>query len=333
MDLRQEIIERVYAMKRSMHRRRSRARRGRERKLFDGRVVVGMNAGIGNAVEATPLVQALRTLWERAYITVVAPPGDLFSDWCVPDRVVSSWGEISGDDIDHTFLAWYSSMPEGVPGEIHKAMGAFQDYLLRPEREINLDLARIQGFAGAPPPLYVTMRRPAEPPPDAALRIGIAAGGNAGHRWRNKRWPYYAELIEKLLARHEGVQLCVIGTSTDFDVGEVPRDDRVHDLRDRYSLAETAWMLRHCDLVIGNDCGPMHVADAVLAPTLVLFGPTCEIKNGPRNRGETMNSDAACSPCQYDLKLLDTCDNPVCMTGLPADLVVERAEKIIAAER
>ena len=73
-----------------------------------------------------------------------------------------------------------------------------------------------------------------------------------------------------------------------------------------------------------------YVGEFKGAPTLVLFGPTCEIKNGPRNRGVTLNTDIDCSPCQYNLALLDSCDNPRCMNELTADLVLDRATKMLA---
>jgi ADP-heptose:LPS heptosyltransferase len=332
MDLRQPLIESVYALKRGLRqRRRARDRKAAEGPLRSPRVVVGMDAGIGNAVEATPLVQALRALWPRADLTLVAPFGDLLADWCVPDRIVSGWDAVSSEPIDVAFLTWASPPPAGLPEsvDVHRANRMLPDYLLRPEREVNLDLAREHGWAGDAPPLYVSMRRPDSMPPDARVRIGIAAGGKPDHRWRHKRWPYHAALVDALLERLDGAQVCVFGSEGD-DPAELPRRDNVLDLRGKLSLAETAYVMRRCDLVIGNDCGPMHVADATLAPTLVLFGPTCEIKNGPRNRGAVLSVDAPCSPCQYDLELLDACDNPVCMRELGVDAVVERATRLVA---
>lgn len=331
MGIQRKIVGRVYDAKRALRARKlQRYRDQASAPLVGPRVIVAMDAGIGNAVEATPLVQAIRMLWPRAHMTLVAPDGDLFEGWCVPDRIVGSWDEVSGDDVDHTFLAWFAEAPEGVPGEVHSAMRSFPDYLLRPERDVNMDLARELGYRGDTPPLYASLRRPKQAPPDSTLRISIAAGSNPDHRWRHKRWPHYAALIEGLLERYDDAQVCILGRGEHDFPGAPPESPRVLDLRDRYTLAETAWVLRQSDLVIGNDCGPMHMADAVLAPSLVLFGPTCEIKNGPRNRGVTLNVDVDCSPCQYNLALLDSCDNPRCMNELTAELVLRSAAKMLA---
>ncbi len=325
------IIGRVYDAKRAL---RARKLQGYQEAcagpLVAPRVVVAMDAGIGNAVEATPLAQAIRSLWPRAHLTLIAPFGDLFADWCVADRVVDSWDDIAGDDVDHAFLTWSTAAPDGVQGRVHAAQRLFPNYLLRPEREVNVDAVRKLGYRGDTPPLYVTMRAPERPPPDAALRFCIAACGKREHRWRNKRWGGYAELVEALLARYADAQICILGGTDDDFPGTPPASGRVLDLRNRLTLAQTAWLLRRTDLAIGNDSGPMHIADAVLAPSLVIFGPTCEIKNGPRNRGVPLRFPVECSPCQYDLELLDRCEEPRCMTGLGTAMVLERVIAMLA---
>ena len=77
------------AVKSAIHRRRLAAYRKlpvtREK---DPRILIAMNAGVGNAVEATPLVQATRALWPGAELTLYEPPGDLFDDWCVVDNYI-----------------------------------------------------------------------------------------------------------------------------------------------------------------------------------------------------------------------------------------------------
>ena len=138
---------------------------------------------------------------------------------------------------------------------------------------------------------------------------------------------HWRALASLLLERHPDARLLVVGGPG--DAIDLPRSPRIVDLRGRHTLAETAWTLQRCALVVANDCGPAHVADAVLAPLVVLFGPTCEIKNGPRNRGVALSSDADCSPCQYDLALLDTCDNPVCMQRLSPERVADEADRVL----
>jgi ADP-heptose:LPS heptosyltransferase len=325
MTLRQGAVAGVYRWKRRAWRGRLRRLRERARDpLAAPRVLVRMDAGIGNAVEATPLVQAVRTLWPRAHLTILPPPGDLFDGWCVVDRVARSPEELRGERFDAALLGW-SVEAEGPweAVETVRAQGLFPHWQLRPEREVDMDAARRLGYEGPTPPLYVSTRPRADLLPPHPLTIALAPGGKPLHRWRHKRWPYFGELASLLRARRPDARVCVVGTRDD----ECP--EGVVDLRGRLSLAETAWALQGCALVVGNDCGPMHVADAVLAPALVLFGPTCEVKNGPRNRGVTLTSGAPCSPCQYDLDLLDSCRDPICMLRLSPERVAAEAERML----
>jgi ADP-heptose:LPS heptosyltransferase len=323
----------VYALKKRLWRRRlARFRAAQRKRLVTGRVLVRMDAGIGNAVEATPLVQAIRTHWPRAHLTILPPHGDLLADWSIVDRVALSPVELEGQRFDHTFLTWCVERPGASapfePGRVHRAEGLFPHWQLRPEREVNLDSLRALGYDGPTPPLYVALKEPGNSLPDHAFRIALAPGGKTDHRWRHKRWPHFRALAETLVRDHPDAQVCIVGGPED----ELPSEaSQVCDLRGRHTLRETAWVLKQSRLVIGNDCGPTHIADAVLTPTLVLFGPTCEVKNGPRYRGETLSNDVACRPCQYQLTLLDSCADPRCMLDLTVETVTERVAGMLKA--
>ena len=132
-----------------------------------------------------------------------------------------------------------------------------------------------------------------------------------------------------LLQKFPNLKLLIVGTENDPVDESLLKIDGIVDLRGKCSLAETAWVLKQVDLVIGNDCGPMHIADAVLAEHLVLFGPSCELKNGPRNRGGPIRVEVPCSPCQFNYNLLVTCPKAICMDGITPDLVFSHAEKVL----
>ena len=53
------------------------------------------------------------------------------------------------------------------------------------------------------------------------------------------------------------------------------------DLVGALTLPEAAACLERCALFVGNDSGLMHLAAAVGAPTLGLFGPTPASEYGP----------------------------------------------------
>jgi ADP-heptose:LPS heptosyltransferase len=286
-----------------------------------------MNGGIGNAVQATPLVQAIQAHWPIAQLTLYTPFCDLFDSWCIPVEVVDSTKAVLERTWDDTFVTWSAIWPiRGAEGSTHwgaihtvPLLGA---WFIKPEREYNLDMVRRLGYEGASPPLYVSLRPASSWRPKPGLWIAMVPGGQTSLKWRNKRWPYYSELATALLARFAEVQLCIIGNRDDLSETHFSESDRLLDMRGRLSLAESAWVLKHMFLAVGNDCGPMHMADAVHVPTLVLFGPTCELKSGPQHGGRALTTSISCRPCQY-VQSHVTCADPRCLSDLTVTAVMD----------
>ncbi|MBN1510689.1 MAG: hypothetical protein JXB13_01620, partial [Phycisphaerae bacterium] len=117
------LIRCVTACKRTIRNLRvQRYRRETRKPMIQTRVLVVMNAGVGNAIMATPLVQAIRMHRPRAHLVILPPPGDLFDGWCVADGIVKDPALLKGARFDDTFIAWMSGMPEPAasfsPGRI-----------------------------------------------------------------------------------------------------------------------------------------------------------------------------------------------------------------------
>jgi len=334
--IKRSVLTILLRLKKSVRDRRlARYRRSARRPLFGPRVLVVSNDGIGNAVEATPLLQAVKMLWPRAHVTFLAPQGDLFADWNLLDRITSDVAELAGLTFDHTFMTQAYKLPaSGLPcttGTVHRMRRLLSAWQTKPERQQCVDMIRPLGFRGATPPLYVSLCPPdAHLPPTDGQRICLVPGGKPDDIWRHKRWPYYDALARRLLERDAAGQLVIIGGPQDALPETFPVGERIFDLRGKLSLRQVAWVLKHATLAIGNDCGPMHIADAVQTPGIVLFGMTCELKNGPMYRAVPMNVDVACSPCQYQAEIRDACCDPVCMTGLTVDLVLDQVDRILA---
>jgi heptosyltransferase-1 len=104
-------------------------------------------------------------------------------------------------------------------------------------------------------------------------------------RGRAKLWPAssYRELARQLLA-DPAVLIVILGGP-----GEEPL---LEDVRSGLPesrvvvcapgpIPELAGVIRHAQLAIGNDTGPLHIAAAVGVPSLGLFGPTRGARNGP----------------------------------------------------
>lgn len=126
--------------------------------------------------------------------------------------------------------------------------------------------------------------RPAKSPArPAAPMIGLICGSENNPE---KRWPapHWQALIRQMAAARPAARFRLFGTASDRSVtGEVARDlgPRAEDLAGRTGLDAFAAGLLECDLLITNDTGGMHLANALGVPVLALFGPTNPRRTGP----------------------------------------------------
>jgi len=85
-------------------------------------------------------------------------------------------------------------------------------------------------------------------------------------------------------------------------------------------------LLERAALVITNDSGPAHLADAVGTPTIVLFGPESPDHYGPLGeRSTAFHAGLYCSPClnAANTKIAPCGGRNVCMQLIPGQDVLE----------
>ena len=93
-------------------------------------------------------------------------------------------------------------------------------------------------------------------------------------------------------------------------------------------LREFAAVLARCNVVVCNDSGPMHVAAALGARVVAIFGPNIPACYGPigdQNR-TVIREGFWCRPCA------DRCifDQPYCLRTIPVEEVVQAAAELLA---
>ncbi|MDO8525019.1 MAG: lipopolysaccharide heptosyltransferase II [Candidatus Omnitrophota bacterium] len=161
--------------------------------------------------------------------------------------------------------------------------------------------------------------------------VVICPGGN----WGPKRWPKenFAKLSD-LLAERCGAKIVISGANKDIKLAEEIRalmKTRPVITAGKTTLKSLAALVAGADLVIANDTGPMHLAVAMKAKTIALFGPTSPGITGPYGEGYykvIFRNDTCDVPC-YDF----TCSDNRCMAAIKVEDVLREAEEMLAGER
>ncbi len=155
-----------------------------------------------------------------------------------------------------------------------------------------------------------------------------------GAKWITKRWPvaHFAELLNRAQAQYGGTALFVgAGDDTALSL-EVARNLRgsSRDFTGKTSLPRLAALLSECDVMVGNDTGPLHLAAAFHRPCVAPYTCTRVALHGPYT---SLHGGVETSvPCGGSY--IKTCSNMVCMPELtPARLWPRLAEVLETWQR
>ncbi|MBK8190264.1 MAG: glycosyltransferase family 9 protein [Vampirovibrionales bacterium] len=255
---------------------------------------------------------------------------------------------------DETHLATYRKQRLSVTG-LHERSArrrhATEDFFQPFCRLFNMSDWPSSFEAGA---LLPRLRLPVESPLTALAGRRIALIPGVGAKRANRAWPttYAAQLSHRLLSSPDllDARLFLVGGRDDRAASQAICEALAPTLRARVEnrcgqddLMQTAFLLAGCHLVIGADTGPTHLAAAVGAPLVALFGPTSAQRTGPRGEGPiitlTPPSDLACWPCERPVCLdpqpsLDaSCHHfdaqPACMAALLVDATFDACQQAL----
>ena len=112
------------------------------------------------------------------------------------------------------------------------------------------------------------------------LNIAIVIGAS----WESKKYP--KEKIALLTNELKQNSLIIWGNEDEKKAAEwICKNSEFAILAPKLSLVELVSYITSCDLLIGNDTGPTHMAWAQNIPSITLFGPTNErmIYENPKN--------------------------------------------------
>jgi len=157
---------------------------------------------------------------------------------------------------------------------------------------------------------------------------------NPGAKSHLKRWGAgkYAELADRLTGEL-GCRIMIAGNEDDkgvigdlLDSVNVP----VENIGSRTTIGELMELMRRVSLVITNDSAPLHMASAVNAPTVAIFGPTDERKYGPlADKNRVIKPSIKCRPCGKALCSIGPDEG--CISRITVGEVFNAAKEILGA--
>lgn len=166
--------------------------------------------------------------------------------------------------------------------------------------------------------------------------IAIAPGASR----LTKQWPvhHWIALARRLM--EQGNDVVVVGGEMDRETAEtivaaVGTDD-LDSNRGRIAsaagmdLPATAGLLRKCRALVAGDTGQMHLATAVGAPVVALFGPTVEAFGffPYRAKSTVLQLDLGCRPCSAHGGPACPLKHHRCLQDLQPALVLEALRKL-----
>ena len=321
--------------------------------------------GLGDSLEATPLLRALRAAHPHAEIDVAVTregPRELFEslDGFVDDvhylpfweRGIAAFARslssvrLRVPAYDASFLAYPS------------ARGAYD--LIALGFAAKRRFAHAQGRALLKPPLFGTTLVPVrsahnvERNRDLLRAAGIAAGQERGYlvpaAWidgdrrprriamhvgtiahaelANKRWPLerFTELARRLVETYEEVTLVAGPAEREESYRLASCVPRVRLFEG--TLPQVARHLSTCAAVVANDSGIAHLAAGVGAPAVTLFGPT-PLDFRPYSDTSVALRPSECPPCFDVRRPIVRCVRNIGFRCLNVDLTVDLVERTI----
>ena len=140
------------------------------------------------------------------------------------------------------------------------------------------------------------------PPTTLLPRVAIHMGSG----YPSKRWPFenFKALIQEI-DREALAQIVLIGTEAEKDATPDLKlnSERLIDLRGKTALQDLPVLLDVCDVFIGNDSGPAHIAAAQGLEILLAVSGTNDIRlwHPWTERLHLLQYEVPCSPCGVEI--------------------------------
>ncbi|MBX3282184.1 MAG: hypothetical protein KF756_06865 [Acidobacteria bacterium] len=154
-----------------------------------------------------------------------------------------------------------------------------------------------------------------------------------GSKWESKIWfeERYAEVVNGLIESHDVFPI-VLGGPEDRERGErlIGNWERGANAAGKLTVRESAALLRHCSLYLGNDTGTMHLAAAVGVRCVAIFAAIDYPGRWPPfgSGHKVFRRSVECEGCHTP----DCFNANKCLREVLVDEVVEASREILSSQ-
>ena len=166
--------------------------------------------------------------------------------------------------------------------------------------------------------------------------IGIVPGAkHATKRWQAEG---FLSTIHDLTEKRQA-KIIIFGGKADQDIipsFEIENNQHVLDTTGKLSIAETAALMSHCDVVMTNDSGLMHIASALKKKVVAIFGSTTEEFGFFPYATEHIviqQHGLSCRPCSHVGRKNCPRGHFRCMKEIRTERVIDAVERILVAKK
>ncbi len=164
-------------------------------------------------------------------------------------------------------------------------------------------------------------------PPLRRPSIAIHAGTNPKAVF--KRWMpgHYAQLADLMIRELDATVIFTWGPGELESVEAIRKEMREQSVLgpETETLTQLGELFSRCDLYVGGDTGPMHIASLMGTPVLVIYGPTDPVFNEPLGRHKKVIKDVGCNPCRKR-----SCQDLKCLKLITVDDVLKATKEILS---
>ncbi len=287
------------------------------------RILVKGTNWLGDAVMSLPTLRSLRLMEPKAHIAVLTKKslGELYRGATSVDEVLPYDGAIGAVKAARTgkfdaalilprsfssaLMMFSARVPRriGYRGEGRSFMltdALPRDRALLATHRVHYYHHLLAAFGKTPDVKAPELRVPAEAQSWAREQMNggtwIALNPGATYGVAKQWFPDRFVAVAKKL----GTRVAIIGGPAEAELGasvakEIPG---AISLAGKTTILQLAAVLARTRLLLTNDTGPMHVADAVATPIVAVFGPTDPVTTPPFGKRHTIvRKEMECSPC------------------------------------